>query len=105
MLVRDVEKALQPEGIGRERSNDDSLAAAGELTVEAVGDAALRGRKARTLDICRIAQEGKHALFAELTEARQIDHAILRHGVDFEVAGEDQRADRGFDRERDSVCN
>ena len=105
MLVRDVEKALQPEGIGRERGNDNSLAAAGELTVEAVGDAALRGRKARTLDICRIAQEGKHALIAELTEARQIDHAVLRHGVDFEVAGEDQRADRRFDRKRNSVCN
>lgn len=79
--------------------------AAGELTVEAVGDAALRGRKARTLDICRIAQEGKHASLAELTEARQIDHAIFRHGVDFEVAGEDQRADRRFDRKRNSVCN
>lgn len=105
MLVRDVEKALQPEGIGRERSNDDSLAAAGELTVEAVGDAALRGRKARTLDICRIAQEGKHALFAELTEARQIDHAVLRHGVDFEVARENKRADRRFDGKRHGVRN
>ena len=99
MLVRNVQKALEPERIGRERRDDDSLAAAGELAVEAVGDAALRGRKARALDVCGVAQEGKHALVSELAQARKIDHAVLRHRVNFEVAREDERADRRFDRE------
>ena len=99
MLVRNVQKALEPERIGRERRDDDSLAAAGELAVEAVGDAALRRRKARALDVCGVAQEGEHALVSELAQARKVDHAVLRHCVNFEVAREDERADRRFDRE------
>ena len=99
VLVRNVQKALEPERIGRKRCDDDPLAAAGELAVKTVGDAALRGRKARALDVCGVAQEGKHALVSELAQARKVDHAVLRHRVDFEVAREDERADRRFDRE------
>ena len=99
VLVRNVQKALKAKGVGRKRCDDDPLAAAGELAVKTVGDAALRGRKARALDVCGVAQEGKHALVSELAQARKIDHAVLRHRVDFKIAREDERADRRFDRE------
>ena len=105
VLVRNVQKALKAKGVGRKRCDDDPLAAAGELAVEAVGDAALRGRKARALDVCGVAQEGKHALVSELAQARKVDHPVFRHCVDFKVAREDERADRRFDREGHRVGN
>ena len=104
-LVRHGQKALQPEGVGRERRDDDALAAAGELALEALGDLFLRRRIAGPLDIRRVAEEGEDALAAQLAEARQVDHAVFGHCVDLEVAGHDHHAHRRLDCEGDRVGN
>ena len=55
VFVRGRDDALQAEGVGGEGRDDDALDAARELPVEAVGDDALGRRKARTLDVGRVA--------------------------------------------------
>jgi hypothetical protein len=102
-LCASRDEALQPEGVGGEGRDDDALVAVGELAVEALHDDALGGRIALALDVRGVAQQGQHALVAELAEAGQVDHAVLGGGVDFKVAGHDDGADRRLDRERDGV--
>ena len=103
--MRGRDDALQAEGVGGEGRDDDALIAARELPVEAVGDDALGRRKARTLDVGRVAQKGQHALAAQLAEAGQVDHAVLCGRVDLEVAGHNDRSDRRADGKRHRVGN
>ena len=90
---------LEPVHIGCEGGDDDALVAVFELALQAFGDGVFAGGDTGTVHIGGIAHQGQNALVAQFTQPGQIGHAVLGGGVDLEVAGEDQGAYRGVDRE------
>ena len=68
---------------------------------EALGDIGLRRALALAQHVGRIADQREHALFAELAQPRLVgDAADQRRRVDLPVAGMDDEAGRGADRQR-----
>ncbi len=65
---------------------------------------ALAGRVAGALDVGGILKQREHAFFAVFGEGVQIEESIVGwRGIDFEVAGVDQHAERRMNRERDAI--
>ena len=73
------------------------------MAVKALSHGGFRGGVAGTLDVGRVAQQRVDALLAQRAEAAEVGHAVLRGGVDLEVARHDDRADRRFDGEGHGV--
>src|SRR5579864_3092533 len=65
---------------------------------------ALAGCIAGALDIRGVLKQGKHALFAILGEAVQVEETIVGgRGVNFEIAGVNDHPERRVNRERNAV--
>ncbi len=95
-----VDGLLHAVDVGGKGGHDDALVAAGEQLVEGAADGALGLGVAGTLHIGGVAQQGQHALFAQLAEAAQVDDlAVDGRGVDLKVAGVDDGAHFGADGE------
>ena len=104
VFCSDVDDLLQAVNIRGKGRDDNALVAVFKKLVEAVPYPAFRRGIARTLHVCGVGQQSQNALVSELAEPRQVDHAALNGGdVDLEVAGLDDGADRGFDRQRHRV--
>ena len=90
--------------VGCKGRDNDALAAVFEQLVEAVDHARFRGAVAGALHIRGVRQQREHALIAELTKTRQVDHAALNgREVDLKVTRVDDSANRRFDRQRNGI--
>ena len=76
----------------------------GEDFVELAADGALAGRVSFALDVGGILKQGQHALFAVLGEGVQIEKPVVGGGgIDFEIAGMNDDAERSVNGERDAI--
>ena len=104
VLLRAVYDLLETVDVGGKGRDDDPALPALELALKVCRDYALRERIARILDVRRIGNERQNALFAELSEAREVYHAAVYRGrVDLIVAGVNGDARAGAYRKRDGV--
>ncbi len=101
-LVHDL---LDSVDVGREGGDDDApFARRLEQTVEAVADGGFTGGVAgldRVGGVCEVTED---SLLPQFGEPGEVDHAAVdRSRVDLEVAGMDDRADVGRQREGQSI--
>ena len=106
-----VDDLLDAVDVGCEGRNDDALVpGAGKQAAHTGGDLLFGGRKARTLGIGGVAQQGQNALLAVFGQGGQVGDAAGQRGVvDLEVTGLDDGACRAVDgkghRIRDGVVH
>ena len=105
VAVGDVEHGLDAVHVRGERRDDDAVLAALEVAVKTLGHDGLRRGVTLTLDVRRVAQQGVDALLAEHAEAAEVRHAVLRRGVDLEVARHDDGADWRMDGKGHGIGN
>ena len=91
--------------IGGEGGDDDAAFAALEVAVQTVGDDGFRRSIALALDVGGVHQQGIDALLAQVAEAAQISHAVLRRRIDLKVAGHDHGTHRRLDGKGHRVGN
>ena len=83
------DRLLHAVDVRGEAGDDDAPLGLGEDLVEGLADGALRGRRARRLDVGGVAEQGKHALLAELGERVDVgDATVDGRVVELVVAGE-----------------
>ena len=88
----------------REAGDEKLLLGAGENLLEARAHRAFAWRVAAALDVGRILEQRQHALLAVLGKGVQIEQPVVgRRGIDLEVAGMDQDAQRRMDRQRHAI--
>ena len=76
----------------------------GENFVELAADGALAGRVSLALDVGGILKEREDAFFAVFGEGVQIEKLVVGgSGIDFEIAGVNDYAERRVDGERDAI--
>ena len=93
-----VKDLLYPVDVGGEGGHDDAAVTALELPVERVAHLALAHGDARAFGVGGVHHQQQDALFAQLAQTGQVDHfAVDGGGVDLEVAGGDDHAQRGLD--------
>ncbi len=93
-----VDDLLDAVHVGGEGCDDDALLTAPEEGVEAVAHGPLRTGVAGALHVGGVAQQGQHALFAQLPQAGQVhDLALDGGGVDLKVTGVDHGAHGALD--------
>jgi hypothetical protein len=103
-LRREIDHDLHPVDARREGRHHDHAGRAGEDLLEGVDDVDLRSGEALTIDVGAVAEQGQHALPAELGEAMEVEQLpVDRRLVDLEVAGVDEHAERRVDGEPDAV--
>ena len=106
VVCRGVQNLLDTIDVRGERRDNNTLITALELRLKRLSDLNLTRGVAVALDIGRVTHQCEHALLAQLTEPRQVDHlAGYRRRVDLEVAGVDDHAERRRDRQRYRVRN
>ena len=99
-----VEHLLDAVHVGGEAGHDDPLVALVEDPVEDRPDVALGGGEAGDLGVGRVGHEQVHALLAEPGEGAQVgDPVVQRELVHLEVAGVQDQAGAGADRDGERV--
>ena len=91
------QNSLNPVHIRGKGGDDNAIVAILELPVKALGHPCFAGGVAGTLHIGGVAQQRQNALVAQFTEPGQVDHTACGGGVDLEVTGHYNRANRGLD--------
>ena len=103
-LRRQVHEQLHAIDAGRKGRDHETAVRRREDLLERVDDVDLRAREAAPVDVRAVGKEREHAGGAELREARDIEMlAVERRLVDLEIAGVDDDACRGVDRQSDAV--
>ena len=104
VLVRQFEGQLDAMDGRREAGDEKPALGAGEDFVELAAHGALAGRVAVALDVGGILKQRQHALFAVFGEGMQIEELVVGgRGIDFEIAGMDDDAQRRVNRERNAI--
>ena len=96
----------QPDAVnGRGKAGDEKTPLGmREDFVKFAADGALAGRVALALDVGGILKQRQHALFAVFGKGVQIEKMIVGgSGVDLEIAGMNDDAERRVDRERNAI--
>ena len=79
--------------VGGKGGDQDLALGLGDNIVERPGQAALRGVRARTLDIGRVGQQEQDAAFPPFGQTRQVGLPVVnRRMINLEIAGVDDRA-------------
>ena len=102
--VGDGDRLLDAVDVRGEAGDDHAALGLGEDPVEGVADGALRGGRARSLGVGRVAEQREDALLAEPGEGVHVgDAAVDRRVVEAVVAGEHHRAEVGAEHDRERV--
>ena len=109
-LLAAVHHRLDAVHVAGEHGDDDPTVRPLEQLVEGGCHFLFRHGVARALGVGGIAQQGQHALLPQLGQAAQVDGRAVHGGVvHLEIAGVDDGAHRGFDRQgacpRDGVVH
>ena len=104
VLVRQFDGQLDAVNGRREAGNEEPALGVGENFVKLAAHRALARRVALALDVGRILKQGQHALFAVLGEGVQVEKLVVGgRGIDFEIAGVNDHAERSVDGERNAI--
>ena len=104
MLVRQFHR--QPDAMDgrREARNKQPPLGVRENFVKLPAHGALAGRVSLALNVSRILKQREHALFAVFGEGVQIEQMIVGWGgIDLEIAGVNDHAERSVNRQRDTI--
>ena len=102
--MREFDRQLDAVNRRREARDEQAALGVGENFVELAAHGALAGRVSLALDVGGILKQRQHAFFAVLGEGVQVEKFVVgRRGIDFEVAGVNDHAERRVDRERDAI--
>src|SRR5581483_358836 len=89
---------------GRKAGDEEALRDAGKNFVELAAYGALAGRVPGALDVGGILKEREDTFFAVFSETIQVKEAIVSgSGINFEIAGMNDDAERSVNRQRDAV--
>ena len=87
-----------------EAGDEEAALGVGENFVELAADGALAGSVSLALDVGGILKEREHAFFAVFGEGVEIEKLVVGgRGIDLEIAGVDDYAERRVDGERDAI--
>ena len=102
--VGDGDRLLDAVDVRGEAGHDHAAFGLGEDPVEGVADGALRGGRARSLGVGRVAEQREDALLTEPGEGVHVgDAAVDRRVVEAVVAGEHHGAEVGAEHDRERV--
>ena len=104
MLAGHFHRQLDAMNGRRETGDEQPPLGAREDFVELAAHRALARRVALALDVGRVLQQREHALFAVFGKGVQIEEPVVgRRGIDFEVAGVNDDAQRRVNGERHAI--
>ena len=104
VLVGEFDRELDAVDGRREAGDEQPALGVGEDFIELAADGALAGGVSLALDVGGILKQREHALFAVFGEGVQVEEFVVGgRGVDFEIAGMDDDAERSVDGERHAI--
>ena len=106
VFLREIQNLLEPVNGAAEASDDQAPRRADEQIFQARTDGSLAFGVAGAVDVGRIRHEQQHAFFAVGGEGVQIEQLVIGgRGIDLEIAGMNDHAERRGDGERDALDN
>ena len=104
VLVGEFDGEIDAVDRRREAGDEEPALGVGENFVELAADGAFAGRVSLALDVGGILKQREHAFFAVFGEGVQVEELVVGgRGIDFEIAGVDDDAERRVDGERDAI--
>src|SRR5450432_731122 len=104
MLEGHLDRQLEAMDGRGETRNKKPPPGMGEYFVELAAYRALTRRVSLSLDVSGILEKCQHALFAIFRERMQVEKSVVRRrGVDFEIPGMNDYAQRGVDSQRNTI--
>ena len=104
VLVSELHREIDAVNRRREARDEKAAFGVGENFVELAADGALAGRVSLALDVGGILKQRQHAVLAVFGEGVQVEEFVVGgRGIDFEIAGVNDDAERRVDGERDAI--